>query len=34
MLIEAKIDNISGFDLSALNSFRWSPHSTKVDLCR
>lgn len=28
------MDSISGFDLSALNAFRWHPHHDRVDLSR
>ena len=34
MLVEMRIDTISGFDLSALNAFRWHPHHEKVNLSR
>lgn len=34
MLVEMRIETISGFDLSALNAFRWHPHSERVDLSR
>ena len=34
MLVEMRIDSISGFDLSALNAFRWHPHHDRVDLSR
>ena len=34
MLVEMRIDSISGFDLSALNGFRWHPHHDRVDLSR
>ena len=34
MLVELRIDDVSGFDLSALNVFRWHPHHDKVDLSR
>ena len=34
MLVEMRIDTVSGFDLSALNTFRWHPHSERVDLSR
>lgn len=34
MLLEARIGDINGFDLSALNVFRWHPHHEKVDLSR
>jgi len=32
--VEMRIDSISGFDLSALNAFRWHPHHDRVDLSR
>ncbi len=34
MLVEMRIESISGFDLSALNGFRWHPHHDRVDLSR
>ncbi|DBA90775.1 TPA: hypothetical protein ACH3X1_003982 [Trebouxia sp. C0004] len=34
MLVEMRIDSISGFDLLALNGFRWHPHHDRVDLSR
>ena len=34
MLVEMRIGTVSGFDLSALNAFRWHPHHEKVDLSR
>ncbi len=34
MLVEMRIDSVSGFDLSALNGFRWRPHHDRVDLSR
>lgn len=34
MLIQARIGDVSGFDLSALNIFRWNPGSEKVALSK
>lgn len=34
MLVEMRLDTVSGFDLTALNAFRWHPHHEKVDLSR
>lgn len=34
VLIEARITNVSGFDLSALNSYRWHPRHERVQLDR
>ena len=34
VLVEMRMDSISGFDLSALNAFRWHPHHDRVDLSR
>lgn len=34
MLVEMRMDTVSGFDLSALNAFRWHPYHEKIDLSR
>lgn len=34
MLVEMRTDHVSGFDLSALNTFRWHPHYDKVELSK
>jgi len=31
-LIELRLDQVSGFDLSALNAYRWHPQAAKLDL--
>ena len=34
MLVEMRIEDVNGFDLSAMNSFRWHPHHEQVSLSR
>ncbi len=34
MLVEMRISDVSGFDLSGLNRYRWNPGHEKVDLSR
>lgn len=34
MLVEMRITQVSGFDLSGLNRYRWNPGHEKIDLSR
>lgn len=34
VLLELRVDSISGFDLSALNAYWWYPHAERMDLGR
>ena len=34
VLLELRVDSISGFDLSALNAYWWHPHAERMDLGR
>lgn len=34
MLVEVRITQVSGFDLSGLNRYRWNLGHEKIDLCR
>lgn len=34
MLVEMRITDVWGFDLSGLNRYRWNPTHEKIDLSR
>ena len=34
MLVEMRVDQVAGFDLSLLNMYRWHPATERIDISR
>ncbi len=33
-LVEVRLGDVAGFDLTTMNAYRWHPHTERVDLSR